>query len=235
MLAPPDRPGPYTRPVTDAHGPSAEPSRHATRLAYAAVSFAAAFALVVQLGLWLLSAQTSADRVRIVFTYSTFFTNWTALAVAIVAGRLAWRFDGPFSRPPAATALAMCVTIVCTVYELALRRFWHPHGMVLVTDLLFHDAVPAGYLACWAAFVPKGTLRARDVRPWLAIPAVYGVWALGSGAVTGRFPYGFLSATELGWPAVLAIGAGLILLFGMVGLAFVGIDRWLGYKNRPDV
>ena len=217
--------------------PSARPSvdRTICRLCCAALSALAGSAVLVQFYLSLLGAGGTVGGVfRTTVVFFSFFTILSNTAVAIAAGRVAWRSDGVFARPRGATAIAVNLTVVLVIYELLLRRLWDPRGLALVIDTIFHDVVPLATVGLWAACVPKGTLRPRDAGPWLVAPATYGLWVGVLGAMTGDAPYPFLNVRKIGGGRVAINVLGLIAVFWVVGLCFVAIDGWLGRRRAKN-
>jgi hypothetical protein len=87
--------------------------------------------------------------------------------------------------------------------------------------------VPAAYLGCWALLLPKGGLRWSCAVRWLAYPALYFAGVLAVGLRTGRYPYPFLNVARFGYLAVLRNGAVLLVVFLLLGLGFVAVDRAL--------
>ncbi|MDB5326296.1 MAG: hypothetical protein JWM57_1865 [Phycisphaerales bacterium] len=208
-------------------------SRAIRRAGYAALAAIGGATLAVQLFGWLSSTDgTVAGVARTLVGFLSFFTNLTNLVVFIASVRLAWRFDGWFARPRVATALAVYVTVLCAVYELMLRRLWHPQGLSLVVETILHYIVPIGWIMLWLIWIPKGSLRWRDAAPWLIAPVLYGVWIGVLGLLFGGSPYGFLNVGTLGGVRVAMHIGGLVVMFWSVGLAFVAIDATLGRRAK---
>ena len=59
-------------------------------------------------------------------------------------------------------------------------------------------------------------------------------YTLVRGSITGWWPYPFIDVDELGWGRVLVNVVGVAVLFGLVGLAFVGADRLLAPSGSPS-
>jgi hypothetical protein len=96
--------------------------------------------------------------------------------------------------------------------------------------MLLHDVTPPLFLLDWWFFVRKGTLRARDVGPWLVFPALYAVYSLTHGAASDFYPYPFIDVRTLGYLRVLMNMTGFVLVFALVGLLFVTLDLWRGRR-----
>lgn len=223
-------------PAESSLSPAATPAARVTpcRLGYALLAAVGGGTIAVQLFGWLgASGGTVGGLLRTIVGFLSFFTNLTNLIVFIAAARLAWRLDGWFARPRVATALAVYMTILCAVYELLLRRLWHPQGLSLVVETILHYVVPIGWIGLWAVCVKKGTLRWRDAGPWLIAPVIYGAWIGVLGWIQGGSPYGFLNVRHLGGLRVAMHLGGLVLAFWGVGLVYVAIDKGLARRwNR---
>jgi hypothetical protein len=166
-------------------------------------------------------------------SYFTILTNLEialSLSVPLVArgSRLAIRC----STPAFQTGVAVAISLVSLAYELLLRRLWNPEGWYWVADTLFHDVVPLGYVVLWAVYVPKGTLRWRDLPGWLVYPAVYFLFVLVRGAAIGRYPYPFLDAGVIGYARTFVNATGLLLVVLVLGGAFIGVDRLMSRVGR---
>jgi hypothetical protein len=109
---------------------------------------------------------------------------------------------------------------------------WNPEGFQKIADIILHDVVPVMYVAYWILFIPKSELRWKDTISWSIYPVVYLAWILMRGAISGRYPYPFVDAGQLGYPQVLLNSAMLLASFLVVGLAVVAVARWQRRKAR---
>ncbi|MES2034919.1 MAG: Pr6Pr family membrane protein [Pseudomonadota bacterium] len=166
------------------------------------------------------------------FSYFTILTNLLAalaLTLPVLAPDSVGRWWG---RPAVRGGITVCIAVVMIVYHLVLRGIWEPQGLQKVVDYTLHYVDPLLFILDWLLFAPKGTLRWRNAIGWLAFPAVYGIWTLGHGALSGFYPYPFMDVTALGYPAVLANMAAMVLGFLIPGLLLVGLDGLLGRSAR---
>jgi hypothetical protein len=162
----------------------------------------------------------------------SFFTILTNILVAL-AMTLPWlapesRFGAFFSRPSVRTAIASYIIVVSAIYYAILRKLWNPKGLQYLADTIELCVAPALYVVDWLIFVPKGMVSARSVPYWLLYPLGYAAFSLIHGAVTGFYPYPFLSVMQLGYARVLLNISVLTAAFAVFGLILVGIDRVLG-------
>lgn len=131
-------------------------------------------------------------------------------------------------------AVAMYIVVVGAVYHFMLAPYWKPEGLTFAVNVVLHYVMPAAFVIDWLAFAPKGRLRWIDPVKWLAFPLIYAGWTLFHGLATHWWPYGFVNVDQLGLSRVLAIFAGLLVFFLMVGLALVGLDRLFGRPARDS-
>jgi hypothetical protein len=94
---------------------------------------------------------------------------------------------------------------------------------------LVHYVVPVLVLVDWVAFGPHRVVRWRDVPLWIAYPLGYGLMIEARGALLPaapvRFPYFFLDPTSHGYGWVALQFVQLAVIFGLLGLLVVGLDR----------
>jgi hypothetical protein len=207
------------------------------RVLMAAIAFAAWFALLLQFPLSIATSRANGmTLIAAVIAYFSFFTILTNLIVAIgltlslLAPNSRWgRF---LSSTVVASGTALYIAMVGTVYSLLLRHLWNPEGLQKIADVILHDVVPLMYVAYWILFVPKSGLRWKDTLSWSIYPLIYLAWILMRGAISGRYPYPFVDAGQLGYPQVLLNSAMLLAGFLVVGLAVVAVARWQRPKAR---
>ena len=201
------------------------------RVLMVATASAAWFALALQFPLTLrTSIANGMTVIGAILTYLSFFTLLTNLLVALVltfsllAPKSRWgRF---YSNPVVATGTALYIAMVGLVYSFLLRHTWNPEGLDKLTDVILHDVVPILYVAFWIFFVPKSGLRWRNPLSWVIYPIIYLAWILIRGAISGRYPYPFVDASQLGYPQALLNSLMLLCVFLAVGFAVVGLARW---------
>jgi hypothetical protein len=176
----------------------------------------------------------AAERTVNFFCYFTVLTNLlTALALTAPLAAGGTAFGRWWLKPSVRAGVALYIAVVMAIYHLLLRQIWDPRGWQLVADLTLHYAMPILYLIDWLAFAPKTGLAWRTAVLWLAFPALYGVWTLIHGALSGWYPYPFLDVTALGYPRTFANMAGMVVAFLVPGLLVVALDRVLTRASSP--
>jgi hypothetical protein len=169
------------------------------RFSAAAIAVLGWYALLLKLYLVIVTTRDTGVLVATaVVNYFSFFTNLTNLLVALVLTLSLKTTPSNAStfacRPTVQSATAVYIVIVGIVYSLALRNLWAPEGLQKIADVILHDAIPLLYLLYWLIFVrknnhnndkSKNSLRFRHVSAWLVYPALYLIYSLVRGTITG--------------------------------------------------
>ena len=108
-------------------------------------------AVGLQLYIVLLNRETSLPEAMIrFFSYFTILTNiLVAGCFTVLAGNQQTRFYLFLSRTEVLTAVAVYITVVGLVYQIALRPLWEPEGFQFIVDELLHTVIPIAYVAYW--------------------------------------------------------------------------------------
>ncbi|MER5309953.1 Pr6Pr family membrane protein [Streptomyces sp. NPDC002773] len=181
----------------------------------------------------------------------SFFTIWSNILVALVAG---WSAVRAWTRRPPLPArwtggVLLCITVVGLVFHLVLdneaSRFNQAAeigaltGAKAVANQLLHTVTPIGVALDFLLLTRPGALRWRHAAQWLAAPGLYLTFALTRGALLSpgtptRYTYPFLDVTAHGYAAVLTTTAVLGAAFYALGLAIVGLDRIRPAPRPPE-
>lgn len=192
------------------------------RLAALAVALAALAALAAQLAV---SLGLAGSLPAALWAMGRFFTILTNCLVLASFGVMAARGRAL----PAAwlAGLALWIAIVGVVYHLLLAALSDPVGLAWWADQGLHSAVPVLAVLWWVGFAPKPGLGWHHAVLWLGWPLAYSVYALGRGALDGRYPYPFLDVAALGYGGVALNALGMTAGFLAAGLAVVALSRRL--------
>jgi len=175
-------------------------------------------------------AATGQATTETLLRYISFFTILTNILVALVLTQAARAPGcGVLGKPGIQAAAASYIIVVGLIYFAILRHTWAPTGLQWLVDLILHYAMPPIYLAFWLAFVPKGDgLNWTAPLRWLAYPAVYLVWILARGAVSGFYPYPFIDVRRLGYDGMALNALAVAGVFIAIGLIIVALARLAG-------
>ncbi len=173
---------------------------------------------------------------RAIGSMLAFLTDWTGLLVAIVGIGVALgsrRLTTPYWIGLATLAIVLVGTMFGALGgwgRLGPRSFDTLFG---VSSLLAHVVVPATVLLVWLAAVPHGELRWRDAPGFMLYPLAYLVEMFGRGLLGGGYPYPQVDVATVGWGPALTFAAAVTLLFLVLGLLLVAVDRLLARGVVP--
>lgn len=159
-----------------------------------------------------------------------YFTIWSNTLVALVT---TWFARGKseahlLGRPGTLAATVVYILVVGAIYNTLLAQYNPQVGLRKVIDTIFHTVIPLVYPLWWLTMVPRGRLGWNALMPALAFPVAYSFWAMGKGALTGKYAYFFIDVAKYGLPAVLVNIAGLAALYAALMATVIAWDRWAG-------
>jgi hypothetical protein len=172
--------------------------------------------------------QTIADGLIGFFGFFTVLTNilvCLALTLPLLVSGALGRF---FATPFAVAGIAANIAFVSLSYHFLLRNIWNPQGAQLLADVLLHYAIPAIFIAYWFVYSRTGSLRWVYPLLWCLYPVAYFVYALVRGEIIGRYPYGFIDVSAIGYRQATVNAFGLLFVSIVLGLLVVGLDRMTG-------
>jgi hypothetical protein len=159
--------------------------------------------------------------------YFSFFTILGNLLVMVMAAGFALG-RGWAQRPALRAATTLYIVVVAAVFQLLLAGSFDLSGLDWWGNMLAHQLVPTMWVLGWLACGRHGGIRATTPLLWLIYPAVYGAWTLLHGALTGWYPYAFLSVAKEGMAQVATNMAWMALVFLILSYLVWVIDGRLG-------
>lgn len=163
------------------------------------------------------------------FFYFTVLSNiLAAIMMAVLAVRPVPTMDNGLVRG----AVTLYMTITGIVYAVLLRPIEADVGL---TDpwinWVLHSLGPAAVMIDWLLFPPGRTLNRSALWAWLIFPALFLGVTLIRGPFADFYPYPFLDPREIGYGAVAAYSAGILVGFLAIGF-FV---RWWGNERGQEL
>lgn len=153
-----------------------------------------------------------------------FFTVLTNLIVALIFTVIALRRQVP---PSLVGGALLAIILVGIVYATLLVGLVELSGGALLADFLLHRVTPVLVPLWWLAFAAKGRLQRHDPILWALYPLAYFAYALGRGAIDGRYPYPFMNVARIGL-AETSLNALLMAAGFMIGgTLLLWVDRRL--------
>jgi hypothetical protein len=188
------------------------------------------FALILQFYLsmtaYLANGRTIGGALVEFFSYFTIQGN-IITAAGLTAVALGGYNKSFFGRPGVLTASAVYISIVCLVYNIALRGIAHPVGWGRVADELLHAICPPLFVLFWLIYAPKQNISFKSALSWLWYPFFYMIYVLIRGAICGRYPYFFINATDFGYQQVAINCVILMVVFLAFDMLYVWIAQLL--------
>jgi hypothetical protein len=119
------------------------------------------------------------------------------------------------------------ITITGLVYAIVLAPLDDPHGLHAWTNAGEHYVAPVMTVLGWLLFGPRPRIDGGVVARALVWPVLWIGWILAQGAVTGWYPYDFMSVELHGYAVALRNLAFVVVLALVFLLLFRLVDRRL--------
>lgn len=189
------------------------------------------FSIIGQFVLLLQNRQ--ADVFETIIRFFSFFTILTNLLVAIYFTSRIAIFDNFFfqkitTNKSTLTALTTFILVVGLVYQIILRKTWHPTGFQRIIDELLHSVIPLFVFFYWLLFVDLTELKFKNCKNWLWFPLFYFVYIIIRGHFSNFYPYPFINISEIGY---LQVFINFLIISG-VFLSVMGILIFIGHKIK---
>ena len=159
-----------------------------------------------------------------------YFTILTNLLVAIYFTCLVFAKKGSIKwirSPGTLTAITIYITMVGSIYQVALRHIWNPQGLQLLVDELLHSVIPALVIIFWYLYEITRPVKYAQIIYWAIYPLAYFVYILIHGSFSNFYPYPFIDVTDLGMSKSLSNAAVLLLIFIVVSALILFIGKKL--------
>ncbi len=129
------------------------------------------------------------------------------------------------------TMVTQSMIVVGLIYHMLLAHLFNFSGLSWWTDQAFHKILPAIMLWFWLMETTRHDPRGGQPLWWLIWPAVYAVYAMARGALTGWYPYPFLNVGQLGLGAVAINMAAMVAGFAVLGYALNAIGQRMPLRD----
>lgn len=170
-----------------------------------------------------------ATRITVAYNGDLVFTLWamgryfTILTGLLVAAIMTAAACGRRISPFVLAGVTLASILVGVVYVTLLRH--DLNGGRYISNVLLHYVLPTGMTAYWLLFGEKAGLNMRQPFAWMLYPLGYFAYALGRGAIDGRYPYPFMDLNKIS--VAIAVRNGLIIggIFLLAGLGMVALSK----------
>lgn len=169
------------------------------------------------------TARLGGDVAAALWVNARFFTDLSNLLIALLFTALA---VCPSRVPRRLMGMPLVSTLMASVVYYGLLGGFSALGANGTGDVIAHAVTPLLVTGWWLFAAPGEPFRYADVPVWAVFPAGYCLYAIVRGLLDGRYPYFFLNVGRLGAGVTVYILA-ILLLFGVIGMLVVAIDRRL--------
>lgn len=147
----------------------------------------------------------------------------TMMTIAVTGRRLSFGWM---------SMVTVSMIMVGLVYHALLAHLVAFAGLRWWVDQALHTILPALMLWFWLMETSRHEPRAGQPLTWLIWPAVYAVYAMVRGELSGRYIYPFLNIDRLGSVTVAMNMAGLLLAFAVLAYALYVIGRRMPLRDQ---
>jgi hypothetical protein len=128
----------------------------------------------------------------------------------------------------------LALVIVGVVFSVLLANLDSP--VIPWANAIVHYAMPIYIALDWCLDPPRERISRRDAALWLVLPAAYLVYTLVRGAIVHWYPYPFLNADTIGYAAVAAYSAGILVFTLLTAYVLMTLGNTLRARaNRAAV
>ncbi|WP_419701776.1 Pr6Pr family membrane protein [Mucilaginibacter sp. NFX135] len=214
-----------------------KPSKAATIYA-AATGLVVWFALILQVSISIPAyMKVNNSLLNAIIQILSFFTIQSNLMVGVCLWTLLlkpsnalYRF---FSREYVLGGICLYIIVVGLVYNIILRNLWHPTGLFKLADDLLHSVNPLLFVIYWLIFARQEKLKWTQSLNWLWFPFLYLIYTVIRGAIINYYPYPFINVDKLGYSQVLINSLILLIVFLVLGLLLVAVNRIFKTRTGP--
>jgi len=161
-----------------------------------------------------------------VVDYLSFFTIWSNIVVAIVAGYFVYqpRAASPRFQTIWLSALLM-ISVTGLIYHLALADLVDTQGAAAVSNACNHILTPLAFVLAWLIVGPRGWISLKLIVASFILPLSWILLTLIRGAIVDAYPYPFVNVVKLGYGPVLMNLVVILLACCVLALLLWGVDK----------
>ena len=161
-----------------------------------------------------------------IIDYLSFFTIWSNIVVAIVAGYFVYqpRAASPWFRTIWLSALLM-ISVTGLIYHFGLADLVDTQGAAAVSNACNHILTPLAFVLAWLIVGPRGWISPKLILASFILPISWILLTLTRGAIINAYPYPFVNVVKLGYGPVLTNLAVILLACCVLALLLWGVDK----------
>lgn len=166
------------------------------------------------------------------WNHFSFFTILTNLLVAVYFINMLFTFSKTMQHKQFSTAVLLYILTVGIVFNLLLRKLYHPSGIEGVNNNLLHVFIPLLMAVYWVFFIRKQRIPYASIGTWLIYPVLYSAYVQIKGHFNHFYQYPFFDTDTLGPLKVFQNFSGLLFMSILFSMALIWVNnKWLVHRN----
>ncbi|WP_438945315.1 Pr6Pr family membrane protein [Sediminibacterium sp.] len=161
------------------------------------------------------------DFLKILVQFFSYFTILSNCLVLVYFLNLILKNEsvGKFwKKAETGTAITVYISVVGIVYHAILSQLHNPVGLAFWADHGLHSFSPILVMLYWVLFTSKRTVEYATIPYWLIYPAVYFLYTILRGSLSGFYPYPFLDLNKISFLQALGNSLMVLLIFTFLSL-----------------
>ncbi len=130
-----------------------------------------------------------------------------------------------FSNNKVVVAICAYIFLVGLIFNIMLRKLYHPSGWEGVNNNLLHVFIPLFMIVYTWIFNKKEKLSYINIAYWSIYPTVYVIYILVKGYFMHFYQYPFFNVDELGYEKVLLQAVYLLIVFVILSFVFIFMNN----------
>ncbi|MEI6312437.1 MAG: Pr6Pr family membrane protein [Bacteroidota bacterium] len=175
---------------------------------------------------------------QLTLNHFSFFTILTNLLVGIFFTSQIFssnnKWNQFFSNPNIATSITVYISLVGLIFNLLLRKTYHPSGIEGVNNNLLHVIIPLATIYYWYMCIRKERIKYESIYYWIIYPLCYVVYILVKGYFMHFYQYPFFDVDKLGYEKVILMALCQLVVLSIMSAIYIWINNRIATKMNVD-
>lgn len=170
----------------------------------------------------MLQSPANKDKLDTIIRFFSYFTILSNTLVLICFMNLLLKSESAgnfWNRAETVTAVTVYISVVGIVYHAVLSQLHHPVGLAFWADHGLHSFSPLLVVFYWTFFTSNRPVKYATIPYWLIYPAVYFLYTVIRGNLSGFYPYPFLDLNKISFLQALGNCFIVLLIFTTLSLS----------------
>ena len=175
---------------------------------------------------------------QLTINHFSFFTILTNLLVGVFFTSQIFssnnKWNQFFSTPSIATSIVVYISLVGLIFNLLLRKIYHPSGLEGLNNNLLHFFIPLACIFCWYKYIPKERIKYKSISYWIIYPLCYVVYILVKGYFMHFYQYPFFDVDKLGYEKVLLMALCQLVVLTIMSAIYIWMNNKIVIKRSTN-